>query len=280
MEENKEKGTLFLVATPIGNLEDITFRAVNILKSVDLIAAEDTRQTLKLLNHYEISKPLISYHRHNEDTRSDILIEKLNEGKNIAVVTDAGTPGISDPGEEVVKEAIKNEIKVVPIPGACAMINALIASGLDTKEFAFYGFLPLNKKLRKETLEKINNEGKTTIIYEAPHRIKDTLSELQKNFGDINIVVAKELTKIHEQYYRGKISEVNNMIETPKGEFIIILEIKKKQKENELNNLSLEEHYKYYENQGLDKKEIIKKIAKDRNVNKNEIYQKFINKNN
>ena len=280
MEENKEKGTLFLVATPIGNLEDITFRAINILKSVDLIAAEDTRQTLKLLNHYEISKPLISYHRHNEDTRSDILIEKLNEGKNIAVVTDAGTPGISDPGEEVVKEAIKNEIKVVPIPGACAMINALIASGLDTKEFAFYGFLPLNKKLRKEKLEEIKNEGKTTIIYEAPHRIKDTLNELQKNFGDINIVVAKELTKIHEQYYRGKISEVNNMIETPKGEFIIILEINKKQKENELNNLSLEEHYKYYENQGLDKKEIIKKIAKDRNVNKNEIYQKFINKNN
>ena len=280
MEENKEKGTLFLVATPIGNLEDITFRAINILKSVDLIAAEDTRQTLKLLNHYEISKPLISYHRHNEDTRSDILIEKLNEVKNIAVVTDAGTPGISDPGEEVVKEAIKNEIKVVPIPGACAMINALIASGLDTKEFAFYGFLPLNKKLRKEKLEEIKNEGKTTIIYEAPHRIKDTLNELQKNFGDINIVVAKELTKIHEQYYRGKISEVNNMIETPKGEFIIILEIKKKQKENELNNLSLEEHYKYYENQGLDKKEIIKKIAKDRNVNKNEIYQKFINKNN
>ena len=280
MEENKEKGTLFLVATPIGNLEDITFRAVNILKSVDLIAAEDTRQTLKLLNHYEISKPLISYHRHNEDTRSDILIEKLNEVKNIAVVTDAGTPGISDPGEEVVKEAIKNEIKVVPIPGACAMINALIASGLDTKEFAFYGFLPLNKKLRKEKLEEIKNEGKTTIIYEAPHRIKDTLNELQKNFGDINIVVAKELTKIHEQYYRGKISEVNNMIETPKGEFIIILEINKKQKENELNNLSLEEHYKYYENQGLDKKEIIKKIAKDRNVNKNEIYQKFINKNN
>ncbi len=280
MEENKEKGTLFLVATPIGNLEDITFRAINILKSVDLIAAEDTRQTLKLLNHYEISKPLISYHRHNEDTRSDILIEKLNEGKNIAVVTDAGTPGISDPGEEVVKEAIKNEIKVVPIPGACAMINALIASGLDTKEFAFYGFLPLNKKLRKEKLEEIKNEGKTTIIYEAPHRIKDTLNELQKNFGDINIVVAKELTKIHEQYYRGKISEVNNMIETPKGEFIIILEKNKKKKENELNNLSLEEHYKYYENQGLDKKEIIKKIAKDRNVNKNEIYQKFINKNN
>lgn len=277
MNENEEKGNLFLVATPIGNLEDITFRAINILKNVDLIAAEDTRQTLKLLNHYEIAKPLISYHRHNEDTRSDILIEKLNEGKNIAVVTDAGTPGISDPGEEIVKEAIKNGIKVVPIPGACAMINALIASGLDTKEFAFYGFLPLNKKLRKEKLTEIIEEGKTTIIYEAPHRIKDTLEEFLKVFGDINIVVAKELTKIHEQYYRGKISEVNNSIENPKGEFIIILEIKKKEKENELNNLSLKEHYKYYENQGLDKKEIIKKIAKDRNVSKNEIYQKFIN---
>ena len=192
MEENKEKGTLFLVATPIGNLEDITFRAINILKSVDLIAAEDTRQTLKLLNHYEISKPLISYHRHNEDTRSDILIEKLNEVKNIAVVTDAGTPGISDPGEEVVKEAIKNEIKVVPIPGACAMINALIASGLDTKEFAFYGFLPLNKKLRKEKLEEIKNEGKKKIIYKEKHRIKETLKELKKIKRDININVTKE----------------------------------------------------------------------------------------
>lgn len=247
----EDKGTLYLVATPIGNLEDITFRAIKTLKEVDLIAAEDTRQTLKLLNYYKISKPLISYHRHNEDTRSDILIEKINEGKSIAVVTDAGTPGISDPGEEIVKEAIKNNIKIVPIPGACAMINALIASGMNTKEFAFYGFLPLNKKNRKEIIDEIINEGKTTIIYEAPHRIINTLNEFLNIFGDINIVVAKEITKIHEQFFRGKISEVINLIDSPKGEFIIILEIKKIKKENELNNLSIEEHYKFYQNQGL-----------------------------
>ena len=274
----EDKGTLYLVATPIGNLEDITFRAIKTLKEVDLIAAEDTRQTLKLLNYYKISKPLISYHRHNEDTRSDILIEKINEGKSIAVVTDAGTPGISDPGEEIVKEAIKNNIKIVPIPGACAMINALIASGLNTKEFAFYGFLPLNKKNRKEIIDEIINEGKTTIIYEAPHRIIDTLKEIQKNLGERKVVVAKELTKIYETFYRGSVSEVIKQIEEPKGEYIILIEGNKEEKKNELNFLTLDEHYKYYENQGLEKKEIIKKIAKDRKVNKNEIYQYFVNK--
>ena len=163
-------GKLYLVATPIGNLEDITLRAIRILKEVDLIAAEDTRNTLKLLNHFEIKKPLISYHRHNEQIKVDNLIEKLKNGENIAVVSDAGTPGISDPGEVIVKEAIKNNIEVIPIPGACAAINALIASGLDTKEFTFMGFLPLNKKLRKEKLKEIENEIKTIIIYEAPHK--------------------------------------------------------------------------------------------------------------
>ena len=271
-----EKGKLYLVATPIGNLEDITFRAVKILKEVDLIAAEDTRQTLKLLNHLEISKPLISYHRHNEEIKTEILIEKLNNGENIAIVTDAGTPAISDPGEEIVKEAIKQNIEVIPIPGACALINALIASGLDTKEFSFYAFLPLNKKLRKEKFEKIKNDEKTAIIYEAPHRIIGTLKEIKENLGNREIVVAKEITKIHEKFIRGKVDEVIEKIENPKGEYIILISGEKIKKENELNNLTLEEHYKYYEEQGLDKKEIIKKIAKDRNVNKNEIYQKFI----
>ena len=273
-----EKGILYLVATPIGNLEDITLRAIRILKEVDIIAAEDTRQTLKLLNHLEISKMLVSYHRHNEDVRKDMLIEKLLEGKNIAIVTDAGTPAISDPGEEIVKEAIKHDIKIVPIPGACALINALIASGLNTKEFSFYAFLPLNKKLRKNKFEEIKKDGKTAIIYEAPHKLKNTLEDIIKNLGDRNIVLAKELTKIHEEFIRGKASEIiNKYKETePKGEFIILIEGIKIKEENNLNNLSLEEHYKYYENQGLDKKEIIKKIAKDRNVNKNEIYQKFI----
>ena len=273
-----EKGKLYLVATPIGNLEDITLRAIKILKEVDLIAAEDTRQTLKLLNHLEISKPLISYHRHNEEVKTDILIKKLNDGENIAIVTDAGTPAISDPGEEIVKEAIKNNIKVVPIPGACALINALIASGLDTKEFSFYAFLPLNKKLRKEKLEEIKNDGKTAIIYEAPHRLISTLNEIKELLGNRDIVIAKELTKIHETFIRGKIEEIIEKIENPKGEYIILINGEKIKKENELNKLSLDEHYEFYEKQGLEKKEIIKKIAKDRKLNKNEIYQYFLNK--
>ena len=169
-----EKGTLYIVATPIGNLEDITLRAIKTLKDADLIAAEDTRHTLKLLNHLEISKPMISYHRHNEETKSDVLIEKLQEGQNIALVSDAGTPGICDPGEEIIKKCIELGINIVPIPGACAMINSLICSGIDTKEFTFLGFLPLNKKLRKKKLEEIEKSNKTIIIYEAPHKLDTT----------------------------------------------------------------------------------------------------------
>ena len=272
------KGKLYLVATPIGNLEDITLRALRILKEVDLIAAEDTRNTLKLLNHYEISKPLISYHRHNEEIKSDFLINKLNNGENIAIVTDAGTPGISDPGEVIVKEAIKNQIEIIPIPGACALINALIASGLDTKEFVFYGFLPINKKLRKEKLKEIKNECKTSIIYEAPHKLKNTLQDLKDFVENRKIVLAREITKIHEEFIRGSIDEIIDKSEDLKGEMIIILEgaTQKEDEENNLNNLSLEEHYGYYEKQGLNKKEIIKKIAKDREVNKNEIYMHFV----
>ena len=271
-------GKLYIVATPIGNLEDITIRALKILKEVDLIAAEDTRQTLKLLNHFEISKPLISYHRHNEDVKSNILIEKLENGENIALVSDAGTPGICDPGEEVIRKAIEEGITVIPIPGACAMINALIVSGLPTKEFNFLGFLPLNKKLRKEKLNEIEKSEKTIIIYEAPHKMKTTLLDLKNILKNRKIVLARELTKIHEEFIRKNIDELLEEIDNLKGEMILIIEGKEKSdnKENELNLLTLEEHYKYYENQGLNKKEIIKKIAKDRNVNKNEIYMKFI----
>ena len=271
-------GKLYIVATPIGNLEDITLRALKILKEVDLIAAEDTRQTLKLLNYFEISKPLISYHRHNEDVKSNILIEKLKNGENIALVSDAGTPGICDPGEEVIKKAIDEKIDVIPIPGACAMINALIASGISTSEFSFLGFLPLNKKLRKEKIEEIKKSEKTVIIYEAPHKMKNTLQDLKVILNDRKIVLARELTKIHEEFIRKNINELLENIENMKGEMILIIEGNKKEKnnENELNSLSLEEHYNYYENQGFDKKEIIKKIAKDRNVNKNEIYMKFL----
>ena len=277
-------GKLFLIATPIGNLGDITYRAVEVLKEVDIIAAEDTRHSLKLLNYLGISKPMISYHRHNEDSKTDELIKILKDDKNIGLITDAGTPGISDPGEELVKAAIKENITVVPIPGACALINALIASGLDTKEFAFYGFLPLDKKLRDEKFEDIKNQNKTIIFYEAPHRLEKTLKEMLDRFGDIEIVIAKELTKIHENYIRGKISDILFNLNDIKGEYIILFEMHsktKKEKEIEkLNTMSLEEQYQYYSNYGLSKKEIIKKIARNNKVPKDVIYKEFLNKNN
>ena len=277
--ENQKKGNLYIIATPIGNLEDITLRAIRILKEVTLIAAEDTRHTLKLLNHLEISKPLISYHRHNEEIRTEELIKELKTGKNIGLVSDAGTPGICDPGEEIIKKCIEESIKIVPIPGACAMINALITSGISTKEFIFLGFLPLNKKSRKEKLEEIKNANKTIILYEAPHKLKSTLNDLSLILEDRSVVLARELTKIHEEYIRGTVKELMEKTDNLKGEMILIIEKNNKDNEealNSLNNLTLEEHYNFYEKRGLNKKEIIKKIAKDRNVSKNEIYQYFI----
>ena len=278
--EKKENGILYIVATPIGNLEDITLRAIRILKEVDLIAAEDTRHTLKLLNHLNISKPMISYHRHNEEIRVEVLIKKLKEGKNIAVVSDAGTPGICDPGEIVIKKCIEENIKVVPIPGACAMINALITSGIDTSEFIFLGFLPLNKKNRKNKLDEIKNANKTIILYEAPHKLKNTLGDLKNILENRKIVIARELTKIHEEYIRGTVEEILSIVDNFKGEMIILIEKNKENitEEDRLNSLKLEEHYIFYKQQGIEKKEIIKKIAKDRKVSKNEIYKYFIDK--
>lgn len=276
------QGKLYLVATPIGNLEDITFRAIKTLKEVELIAAEDTRHTLKLLNYYEISKPLISYHRHNEEIKKDLLINKLLEGNNIAIVTDAGTPGISDPGEEIVKEAIANNIQIIPIPGACALINALIPSGLNTKEFSFFGFLPLNKKNREEAFDKIKKERKTVILYEAPHKLTKTLEDILKNLGNIKCVLAKEITKMHEDFIRGNILELLEVVKEPKGEYVIMLDLEnfKDSKDNVLNEeikeKTIEEQYRIYEAQGLNKKDIIKQIAKNKNVPKNEIYKMFI----
>lgn len=276
------KGKLYLVATPIGNLDDITLRAINILKKVDLIAAEDTRHTLKLLNHLQITKPLISYYKQNEKIKSNVLIEKLLNGENIAVVSDAGTPGISDPGHEIVTLAIKNNIEIIPIPGACAAINALITSGLDTSEFVFIGFLPTNKKEKKEKIEEVKRLKQTLIFYEAPHKLINTLENIKEVLGDRQIVLAKEITKIHEEYIRGTVSEVMEKINSPKGEFVIIVEGSKENSKDEkqkiLNELSLEEHYDYYKNQNFEKKDIIKKIAKDRNKSRNEIYQYFLNK--
>ena len=275
--KQKQEGVLYLVATPIGNLDDITLRAINTLKEADLITAEDTRHTLKLLNHLEISKPMISYHRHNEEFRCEYLIKELKDGKNIALVSDAGTPGISDPGEEIVKECIKENIRIIPIPGACAMVNALICSGIDTKEFCFYGFLPLNKKNRKEKLEEIKGINKTVILYEAPHKIKNTLEDLKKILDkDREVVLAREITKIHEEFIRGKIDDILEKVNNLRGEMVLIIEGNHKEKENDICHITIEEQYKYYEEQGLEKKEIIKKIAKDRNVNKNEIYKLFI----
>lgn len=280
--KGKMAGKLYLVATPIGNLEDITFRALRILKEVDIIAAEDTRHTLGLLNHFEISKPLISYYKQNESTKSELLVEKLKEGKNIAVVSDAGTPGISDPGEQIVKVAIENNIEIIPIPGACAMVNALIASGMSSKEFSFIGFLSALKKDRKDKLEEIKYETRTLIFYEAPHKLKNTLEDMLEILGDRNIVLARELTKIHEEFIRDKLSKIIEKMDEIKGEFVIIVEGNSESKKDvqlkKLNKLSLEEHYRFYGNKGMSKKDIIKQIAKDRGVNKNEIYQKFIEK--
>ena len=219
------QGKIYLVATPIGNLEDMTFRAINTLKEVDLIAAEDTRHTLQLLNHFEISKPMISYHRHNEEVKTDTLIEEVLSGKNIAIVTDAGTPGISDPGEEIVKVAIEKNIEVIPIPGACALINSLIVSGISTKEFSFYGFLPLNNKNRKNIFSKIAKENKTVILYEAPHKLQKTLQDILNSIGDVQACLVRELTKIHEEKIHGSISELIKLCKEPKGEYVIILDL-------------------------------------------------------
>ena len=275
-------GILYIVATPIGNLDDITLRAIKTLEEADIIAAEDTRHTLKLLNHLGISKPLISYYKQNEKVKTEILMEKLIMGKNIALVSDAGTPVISDPGEEVVKVAIENNIKVVPIPGSCALITALIASGMSAKGFSFIGFLPVNKKEKDEILKEISEDTKTLIFYEAPHKLITTLNEMQNVLGNRTICLARELTKIHEEFLTGTITELLEKVQEPKGEYVIIVEgskISKKEIEtNKLNEMSIQEHYKYYESLGYEKKEIIKKVAKDRNVNKNEVYKLFTNK--
>ncbi len=276
-------GKLYLVATPIGNLDDITIRAWKVLKEVDLIAAEDTRHTLGLLNHFEISKPLISYYKEIENTKSDVLLDKIiKENQNVALVSDAGTPGISDPGEVIVKKAIEKGIEVIPIPGACAMINALITSGLSTREFTFVGFLSANAKERKEKLEELKYESRTLVFYEAPHKLKESLKSMQEILGNRKVVLAREITKIHEEFIRGELSTISEEIGDTRGEYVVLVEgsiITKKDKELEdLNNLSLEEHYKKYEEEGLSKKDIIKKIAKDRKTDKNKIYQYFIDK--
>lgn len=275
------KGKLYIVATPIGNLEDITYRAVKVLKEVDLIAAEDTRHTLKLLNHLNISKPLMSYYKETERVKSKVIIDKIMEGQKVAVVSDAGTPGISDPGEEVIKAAIEENIDIVPIPGACAAINSLVCSGFDTREFLFVGFLSAKMKEKKDKLEELKNVTSTIIFYEAPHKIEETLKCMLEILGDRKISIAREITKVHEEFIRGKISEVLGKLQA-RGEMVIIVQGAEKSEEEiekeKRKELSIEEHYKFYDSKGFEKKEIIKKVAKDRGVAKNEIYKKFIEK--
>lgn len=273
-------GTLYLVSTPIGNLDDITLRAINILKSVDFIAAEDTRHTLKLLNHLQISKPLISCYKENELFKSDSIVEKLKSGNSIALVSDAGTPVISDPGEELVHIAISEGITIVPIPGPCALISGLICSGISAKEFCFIGFLPANKNEKIKKLSSLYDIDKTLIFYEAPHKLISTLSCIKEVLGNRKIALARELTKIHESFAYGYVDDVLNNISEPKGEFVLVVEGNLNNNDEiveNLNNGSLENHFAFYKNLGYSKKDIIKMIAKDRNVSKNDIYKHFIN---
>lgn len=275
-----ENGKLYLVPTPIGNLKDITLRALETLQEADFIAAEDTRQTLKLLNHFDIKKPLISYHKYNEQIKSDKIIELLAEGKNIALVSDAGTPGISDPGSVIVQRCIDKMIDFEVLPGATAITTALVYSGLDTTKFLFRGFLPRENKERKIITDELLKSQETLIFYEAPHRLLDTLTYLIDTFGDRRIAVCRELTKIYEQIYRGSLKEaLEYFIENrPRGEFVLVLEGKKleeikEEKREEWINLSIEEHIVKYIKDGLSKKDAIKLVAKERELPKSEVYK-------
>ncbi|MEG1415549.1 MAG: 16S rRNA (cytidine(1402)-2'-O)-methyltransferase [Clostridium sp.] len=276
-------GQLYLVATPIGNLKDITIRAIEMLESSDIIAAEDTRQTLKLLNHLGIRKPLISYHEHNKKFSGDKLIEKLKEGNSIALVSDAGTPGISDPGEDIVKLCIEEGIEVFACPGPVAGIYALTVSGLPTDKFVFEGFLEKEGKGRREGLTKLKDERRTIILYEAPHRLQKTLSELYATVGDRKIAICRELTKRYEEVLRLTLSQAIKHFEEvqPKGEFVLILqglteEEIEKQKEEKFKDLSIRDHLIQCIDSGMSKKDAIKSVCKERGIHKSEVYKESI----
>ena len=274
-----QRGTLYLVATPIGNLEDITYRALKTLKEVDIVLAEDTRKTLQLLNHFEISKKLVSFYRHNEGVKIDYVLSLLNDGKNLAVVSDAGTPGISDPGEDLVKACIENNIKIEPIPGSVAFIQGLICSGFDTTRFVFEGFLPMNKRGRKDRLNELKSERRTIIFYEAPHKLKYTLDDLREYFGgDRNIVLAREITKIHEEFLRMTIDEAISYYEQNdiKGEFVVLVEGSKEEIKKESSTESVEDLMNKYLDQGMDKKEAMKQVAKEKGIKKSDVYKELL----
>lgn len=280
---DKNKGKLYIVGTPIGNLDDITIRAVNTLRNVDVILAEDTRQTLKLLNHFEISKHMISYHRHNEDDKIEKIVEILNSGKNLALVSDAGMPIISDPGQNLVKYLVKNNYGIEVVPGVTALITAIVKSGLDSTRFTFEGFLSVNKKQRKERLKSLVNETRTMIFYEAPHKILSTLKDMYEYFGNRDICIARELTKIHEEYrYTNFKDAIINIEENGiKGEIVLVISGASEDKINEEKNKEIEqinslELVKEYMKNGDTKKDAIKKVAKLKGVNKDVVYKECL----
>ena len=273
-------GTLYLCATPIGNLEDMTFRVIRTLKEVDLIAAEDTRNSIKLLNHFEIQTPMTSYHEYNKYEKGRKLVEKLLEGQNIALITDAGTPGISDPGEELVKMCYESGISVTSLPGAAACITALTNSGLSTRRFAFEAFLPSDKKEREQILKEMETETRTMIVYEAPHRLVKTLKLFLERLGNRKITVCRELTKRHETALAVTLEEAVAHYEAnpPKGECVLVIEGKSREEAREeerkqWEEMTIEDHMEVYTKQGMDKKSAMKAVAKDRGVSKRDIYQ-------
>ena len=276
-------GKLFLCATQIGNLEDITYRVVRTLKEVDLIGAEDTRNSIKLLNHFDIKTPMTSYHEFNKYDKAKVLVQDMLQGKNIALITDAGTPGISDPGEELVRQCYEAGIEVTSLPGAAACITALTMSGQKTRRFVFEAFLPKDKKEKQQVLESLKNEVRTTIIYEAPHRLVKTLKELEKTIGNRPLTICRELTKKYEEAFQTTISEAIEYYDSkePKGEYVLVIAGKpmeeiQAEKREQWELMTIEEHVQFYMNQDMDKKTAMKMVAKDRGVSKRDIYNELI----
>lgn len=276
-------GLLYLCATPIGNLEDISFRVVRILNEVDLIAAEDTRHSIKLLNHYEIKTPMTSYHEFNKVDKAKHLVQQLLDGKDIALITDAGTPGISDPGEELVRQAYEAGVSVTSLPGPCAAITALTISGLETRRFCFEAFLPMDKKDRDRVLNELINETRTIILYEAPHRLLKTLQELNRTLGDRKISIIKELTKKHERVLQTSLEEAiaHYEQEKPRGEYVLVIEGKsveelRAEEIDSWKQVSIDEHMLMYTSTGMDNKGAMKAVAKDRGISKRDVYQVLI----
>ncbi len=277
------QGTLYLCATPIGNLEDITYRVLRILKEVDLIAAEDTRNSIKLLNHFEIHTPMTSYHEYNKFEKGQELVEQLRAGRNIALITDAGMPGISDPGEELVKMCAEAGIPVTVLPGACACVTALTVSGLGTRRFAFEAFLPTDKKERQSILEEMKSETRTMVLYEAPHRLLKTLGELKEILGNRRISICRELTKKHETIFRTDLEAAirHYEAEAPRGECVLVIEGRsreeiEKEKQEAWEEMTIADHVALYEKQGIARKEAMRLAAKDRGVSKRDIYQALL----